>query len=419
MKKAGIAFLLLFGILLLLYLFRNFIAVKLYYAQIRPSHNVQKVPLPPLSSQLEATLSNYLQTHFQTPQSYIIGKFKDHDIVFLGEMHRARHDPQLVQQLIPLLYRNGIYHLGLEFALFNDQALIDSLLNAPSYDPAVANRILFNALVTWSYREYADIFKAAWRLNHALPDSAVKFRITGLHPLVDWSFVKTREDLKNPRIMARVFPEGRNGDSVMAQIILREFVAQNQKALIYCGMHHAFTRYRQPVYNERKKTFVRFIEDRTGNIVYRTIGDRAFTICLHQPWFSAQGWSAPMVYPADGYIDALMHKLGPDYYPVGFDTRGTPFGELPGKTSLYHYGYPHFTLGDYCDGYIFSKPFSQYQNVRHIKGFLTGRNIEQARQQLSNPDLKNSFFWKILSPSCIDTLMFSEGNVEWICRRLY
>ncbi len=399
-------------VIFLLIILRNQIVVALYYAQRKPPDVVEKIPLPDLDPQLQQELTAYLRQHLLKPQDYIINKLQDHDIVFLGEMHRARHDPELVQRLIPMLYRNGVYNLGMEFACHKDQPLIDSLLNAPTYDPSVTNRILFNALVTWSYQEYADIFKAAWRLNRTLPDSAPKFRIVGLHPFVDWSYAKSRDDLKNPQIMAKVFPEGRNGDLVMAQNVLREFVAKNQKALIYCGLHHAFTRYYQPIYNERKKQFDSFIKNRMGNIVYRAIGERAFTVSLHQPWISAQGWSAPMVYPADGVIDALMNKLGPDYYPVGFDTRDTPFGKLTGKTSLYHYGYENFTLADFCDGYIFQKPLSQYQSVRHIHGFISKENVELARERLPNLALKNSIWWKILSPAAIDTMMYSEADIE-------
>jgi len=412
----------LLGVLALLgalFLLRNKIAITLYYSRLKPPENVQKRPLPVLDSTQERELTAYLKEHFQRPEEYILSKFQTHDIVFLGEMHRVRHDVQLVQHMIPLLYKHGIYNLGIEFACRRDQNKIDTLVRAASYNPLLANQILFNYLTSWSYREYADIFKTAWKLNHSLPASAPKFRIVGLHPFVDWSYVNSHEDLTKRQIMAKVFPQGRNSDSLMARIVLNEFVGKHQKALIYCGLHHAFTRYYQPIYNAHKKQFESFITSRMGNIVYREIGERAFTICLHQPWVSAQGWAAPQVYPVDGQIDALMHKLGPEYYPVGFDTHGTPFGKLPGETSLYKYGYSHFTLADFCDGYIFQKPLSEYRSVRHIKGFINKNNLEQARLQLSNPDLKNSIFWKLLSPAAIDSMMYSDANIEQRIIRFY
>ncbi len=416
-KKTIILFIFL-AFLGILFLLRDKIIIAFYYSRVFPQEHVEKLPLPDLDSALEQKLSTYLKEHFQAPEEFILSKFDHHDIVFLGEMHRARHDPELVQRLIPLLYRNGIYNLGMEFACYRDQPVIDSLLAAPRYDQAMVNRILFNFLITRGFHEYADIFEAAWQLNRSLPDSAPKFRVVGLNAFTDYSHVHKEEDLRNREIMAKVHPDG-YGDEVMAKVVLKEFVEKHKKALIYCGLHHAFTRYQQPLYNRRKKTFERFINNRAGNIVYRAIGDRAITLCLHEPWFSAQGWAAPQVYPVDGIIDALMHKLGPKYYPVGFNTRGTPFGQLPGESGLYKYGYNDFKLSDLCDGYIFIKPLYQFRNVRHIHGFINESNVELARQRVENVARKNSFLWMLISPAAVDTMFYSSANTELLCRRFY
>ena len=406
---------LLFIVLVLLAIvFRNQIILHIYYSRLEPPENVQKIPLPKLDPALEKELTDYLKAHFQTPEDYVISKFSDHDIVFLGEIHRLLHDVLLVQRLIPILYKKHIYNLGMEFANYRDQPLIDSLLEAPAYDAALVNKILFNCEVDWGYQEYADLFKVAWQLNQSLPDTAPRFRIVGLNDFEDWSYVKTKEDLNNPQIMAKVFPEGRSGDRFMANVVLKEFVNKKHKALIYCGMHHAFTRFFQPI-SSPDGGFVRFIKNRMGNIVYQAIGRRAMTISLHFPWDGSYEVNWEQVYPADGAIDALMHKLGPDFYPVGFDTRTTPFGKLSCETSVYHYGYDHLTLADFCDGYIFTKPISQYRNVHHIKGFINKNNVELARLRLSSLELKNNFLWKILSPSTIDSMMFSDALVKpWV-----
>ena len=401
------------GIVLVI-LFRNQIVLSFYYARFKRPEKVEKMPLPRLNSDLKQELTDYLNSHFTKPVDYVISKFKDHQIVFLGEMHRVQHDALLVQQLIPQLYKHHIYNLAIEFATHRDQPLIDSLLQAKEYNPKIANQILFNHNVTWSYREYADLFKVAWQVNHTLARSEQPFRIIGLNMVRNWSYVRTEEDLNNPQVMAKVFPEGRNGDAVMAKNLIQEVVAKKQKALVYCGLHHAFTQFKQPI-STPEGHFDRFIEDRMGNIVYNRIGKRAFTICLHQIWDNAPGGGWQPTYPVNGYIDALMHELGPKYYPVGFDTHNSPFGKLPCSRSSYKFGYKRLTLADVCDGYIFTKPFSQYQRVRHIKGFINKNNVEQARLRLSNLKLKNNFFWKILSPSCVDSLMYSDAFIEtWL-----
>ena len=81
-----------------------------------------------------------------------------------------------------------------------------------------------------------------------------------------------------------------------------------------------------------------------GNYVHRAIGERAFHICLHRGWVSAEGYDEPFVLPADGYIDAAMCGLTKDERRGGFDVTGSPFAELPGELSLYKFGYERFTL---------------------------------------------------------------------------
>jgi hypothetical protein len=125
----------------------------------------EKLPLPVLDENLKRELNEYLDTHYMTPEEYVVSKFKDHNIVILGEQHRTRHDPILVQNLIPHLYKAGVYILGNEFARRVDQPLIDSVLNASEYDDRLAQKIAFNQFVHWGYHEYVDIFRAAWKLN--------------------------------------------------------------------------------------------------------------------------------------------------------------------------------------------------------------------------------------------------------------
>jgi hypothetical protein len=149
-------------------------------------------------------------------------------------------------------------------------------------------------------------------------------------------------------------------------------------------MHHAFTEYKQPIYSQHQ--FIRFEDTRMGNHVFRAIGKRAITICLHHPWVNVEGYHKPRVYPADGVIDAVMEEMEPQYQRAGFDTKGTAFGKLPGEASYYKHGYTNFTLEVFCDGYIYQKPLSKYEGVTPIKNFVNETNIEQARAQ--SPEAK-------------------------------
>jgi hypothetical protein len=325
-------------------------------------------------------LAAYLKAHPQSPEEYVVEKFKTHDIVFLGEYHRIRHDAELVQALIPRLYSAGVHNLGFEFAPFEDQADLDRLLTASGYDEALARKILFHGMPTWGYREYLDIYRAAWQVNHSLPPGAPRFRVVNLMYRPEWSVLQGE---RTPDVMSRVWYKG-DPDAYMAQVVLREFVAKNEKALVYCGIHHAFTRYHQPLYDFDKGNLDGLNDERMGNLVYEQIGSRAMTVYLHAPWVSSKGWDAPEVRPVNGAIDAVMSDFKDTR--IGFDVVGTPFGTLPASDTYYAFGYPSFKLADFADGYIYQKPFRDYQGVTADPQFVTQSNLQEAIANLASPE---------------------------------
>ena len=293
---------------------------------------------------------NYIKEDHKSPEEYIISKFKDYDLVFLGEHHRIKHDVDFVASLIPTLYKNGITNLGYEFYEHTIQHSIYSLLSADSWDEGLVHTNLSKGFgVTWGYAEYINVLKEIWKFNKTLNVNQLKFRLIP----VNTEFYPCKKGMDRFG--------GKNPELTMAQCIEQEVISKKQKALIYCGMHHAFTSYKQPIYDFEKNEFQRFIDDRFGNIIHQKYPDKTFTIFLHAPWFSDKGLDKPFVKPANGVIDSVMCML--DNKPCGFDVKNTPPGMIESTNTLYAYGYPNFKLMDFCDGYIFLNPFSNYKNV--------------------------------------------------------
>ncbi len=85
---------------------------------------------PPIDPVLQSKLAAWLEVEGDAPEDYVVGLFSDHDVVFLGEQHRVKHNVLLVQSLIEPLYETGVRTLATEFGRREDQALIDSLLSA-------------------------------------------------------------------------------------------------------------------------------------------------------------------------------------------------------------------------------------------------------------------------------------------------
>lgn len=334
---------------------------------------------PPLDSALQSTLSTWLAENGQAPKEYVLSLFSDHDVVFLGEHHRIKHDLVFVQSLIKPLYEAGVMALATEFGRREDQPLIDSLLNASEWDETLAREIVFRQFVFWGYQEYVDVYRSAWSLNQELPDTAQSFRILGINDSPDWSFIKTDADRDDGAIKTKVWRGG--GEGHWADVILKA-VDSGHKVLVHCGIHHAFTEYRQPIVSDGE--FKRFDSSpRCGNHVFAAIGKRAVTVFMHAPWSGAEGYNSPTCHPADGIIDALMLADGPR--PVGFDIDKGPFGELSIKNAVYRHGYDDFRLADFCDGWIYRKPICEYEGVTPISGWVNEQNLEHARAQSWDP----------------------------------
>jgi len=364
----------------------------------RRYEEVGELELPDLDEALLEKLSAELRARSQLPQQYIVQKLHDHDVVFLGEYHRVRQQVRLVQEVLPLLHRSGVFVLGSEFACHGDQAALDALLTAPRYDESEARRILFNHNPTWCYQDYLDVMRAAWELNESLPDGARRFRIVGIDP--DPGMVWKGEYLE----------ERSPGDRVMGETILREIVARGDKALIHCGLHHAFTRYGEPLYDREGECW-QYMDSRAGHFVRRAIGDRAFTIALHGPWDDRR--RDEYTYPADGILDALLHRAGPEHDRVGFDTRDSPLGDLRDTSSSYALGYEGIRLADFCDGYICQGPLSAMRSVEIAPHWFDNRSLRVALERMRGPDFPG---WRriaqLLGPEAMGALISSDADIE-------
>ncbi len=170
--------------------------------------------------------------------------------------------------------------------------------------------------------------------NQSLESGEEPFRILALGNAPDWSVLKKPDDRNDVELRRAVWHGETEAD--WAAVILEQVVALEEKALVYCGIHHAFTRYRQPIYDVRKKQFIRFGDVRAGNHVYNAIGDQTMTIYVHASWVSARGYDHRYVHPVNGAIDLIMKASPPGTFPVGFDTAGTPFADLPSTTCQGH-----------------------------------------------------------------------------------
>lgn len=286
-----------------------------------------------------------LEAHGADPVDFVVDAFSDRDVVIVGESHRVAQDALFVQELLPEIYhRAGVRHLLIEFGRVTDQPLVDHLLKAPFFDRAGARRVLENIELSWLYEEYLGVIEAAWKLNSGLPNGASPFSVVLGTPHPD-------------------DPAGK--DASMAAIAMRH-VRAGHSLLVYCGTHHGFTRYRQPMPFE----YFYLPNDRPGRMGNRlssALGNRVAFIRLHAP--CAKRWAffvwplyqKPMLLPFGGVIDRAHAALD---RPVGFWTHLKPFSELTDSVSYYSLHRSPLKLSEFADGYIVLASMEQRVAVR-------------------------------------------------------
>jgi hypothetical protein len=335
---------------------------------------------PAISAGLHGELEDWLSQNGKPPTEYVLGAFDNHDVVILGEQHRILHDVLFVQSMLAPMHAAGVRVFATEFGRRADQALIDSLVTSAEWDEDLGREILFRQFMPWGYREYLDILKAAWRVNRDRPEGTPPLRVLGLNNALDYSHFKQESDWDDPEIWKLVTGDQTEAD--WAEPVL-EAVRARDKVLIHCGIHHGFTGYRQPRVIDGE--FVEWGRVRLGNHLRDALGERAITIFLHAPWNTRAGYNEVHVHPAGGRLDAFMLAREDGPYTVGFDVAGSPLASLPIENAVYARGYAPFTISDFCDGWIYTKPISEYEPVGYIDGWINESNVERARAVAMNP----------------------------------
>jgi hypothetical protein len=305
---------------------------------------------------LRRDVAAYVAENYQTPENYIIAKFKEHDIVFLGEMHGVKQNLQLLHRLIPELYSAGVYTLCYEFTHHRDQEKVDRLISADQYDPKLAEELLWGIDLTYVTYEYRDVYKVVWELNHRLPRGARPFRVLALNE--DDELWRTHGELK---------PYIQSENLYWAQLISKEIIAHHEKALVYSGSGHSFTRF-----------FFQRGEDSSfaaGNLIYNYIKDRTMTIRLH-------GNTEPV--GLNESVERAMRDVPEERRRVGLDTVSWPVGRIPVAINGYLFRTQRcnsFSLADISDGYVMLAARTAFEPVTFVRGFVTRENYDRVEKQ--------------------------------------
>ena len=329
---------------------------------------------PSAATQSDQTSERRLQEEFlrsdgKAPVDYIVSRLQNHRVILLGEAHWIRHDAELLSALVPRLSAAGVTTFAAEWLPAAAQTSIDSVVSALSWNEASALSIL--RLAAWPYRQYLDVLRAAWASNRTAR-AARQFpplRVLALGPSPDWR--------------AQLLPLGRTYESYMSDRVLERLQSEKGKMVVALGFHHSFTRFLMPDLPEGTRA-TRF-NDRTGNMLWRALGQDVFLIALHHPWQCRIGegkgrWTRCL--PVFAAIDCAASAQG---RPVGFNVWGSPFGKLRvDSTVWYGVGSPYVRLDQLVDGYIWTAPIERYAAVDLIPLSVFAPNDASLKEVLAN-----------------------------------
>jgi hypothetical protein len=331
----------------------------------------------------KAALKTYIEKSGKEPGQYVIDKFNSKKVVILSEFSRLKHEVEFVKSLLPKLYSNGIYNLAIEYGNKEDQANMDKLLNNSNYDRNMAVQILrnFKQYGVWGYKEYMDIFKAAWDINNGSIPGNKKFRIVLMNS-EKYQNGKTDIALRNKE---------------MAEIIDKEILSTGAKALVFVsspGTENCLSLMKSVSNPAEIKNH------KISSILENKYKGSVSSIMFHAPWITVDRKSMKvtgLMKPLDGIIDEAVESLG--NIPVGFDVEKSPLQNLSEKKSSHFEADNNYTFRCLCDGYIYLKPYSEYEYTEWIPDFIDENNFEFVKD----------YFKKINSDLPVETIDYATA----------
>lgn len=312
----------------------------------------------PIEAPTEASLLAHWRAHPLRPAEYVVETFRrGKRWVVLGEMHRVRHDVELVRELIPKLHRiTEVRCLALEFLTAEGTEEANRLVTAPTFDRARALAFFRHQNPEWNYAEYFGLLESVWRSNRESGAARGPFLLQGLRREVDFERLHYGDEASRRVEQARLD----HYDLDMAEQLEAHVLRLGRPALIYVGIAHATAKFTEYWLGTDRPL------PRMGNLVYREPYTEAmWIVALHAPFFDAA--SRRSIYPFNGTLDRVMAAYRQD---IGFDLPGSPFEGLRDRHPA-PYSQTAHAFGELFDGYIIHRtPILAYGGVTCIPDWI-------------------------------------------------
>jgi hypothetical protein len=160
----------------------------------------------------------------------IVGAFKQHPVVIIGEAHWLRQASDFYVRLVrDPGFQETVQDIVIEFASRNNQPLLDRYIGGEDVPIEDVRRIWRDTtkVASWESPIYADWLAAIREINKGLP-AARRLRVLAGDTAIDWTKIKTHSDW---------VALGDNNISI-ANVVINEVLEKKHHALVVLGSNH-------------------------------------------------------------------------------------------------------------------------------------------------------------------------------------
>lgn len=295
-------------------------------------------------------LIQHLNTDGKPPEDYVVSKFQNHQIVLLGEIHEVRETCQFVASLIKPLDEANVKRLCIEYLPSRVNDRLHEIITAEEYDEAAVVQLFReSAWPTWGYREYMEIIRAVWQVNHDRESGTDDFLAVGIDS--DWKQVELLKADPQSRFETLVQRENH-----MTQMI-RDTAQNDQKVLVHIGFAHTV------------RHGIRVAEQLSDDF-----GDKLFQVVMHHRLTNMDREA-----PITATIEAAVKESR--FEQVGFDVASSPFATLEDpRLASARMLQGDASLGALAQGLIYLNPVGQLSRVTWVEGFIIDETFPAALQ---------------------------------------
>ncbi len=326
---------------------------------------------------------SFLRGQNTGPVDYVMGLFKDHDVVILSErMHPEATQWDMIYRLTTdPRFINEVGTVFTEYGSVTFQPEVDLYLSSPELSSEQARQKLLRIYRNispvwplWDNTNFHDYLVKLRAKNMTLePDRRVRVCFTDFP--WDWE-TATHDDLS--RAWAAGGPIDRR-DRGMAEVVITErrrraAAGEGAKCLVVMNYRHAF----RPLRNQNGTPM-----DNAGSFIFEAFPGRTAnvlinTVCMTEVR-SDSDVSDELAH--DGMWDAAFAVTG--NRELGFDFKGSPFGA--DSFDLYRFDPAVAALGyqDVFDGFVFFTPVPEHRYKHGAPGLLDESFIREVFRRYS------------------------------------